>query len=127
MRQMEARLLLQGELHTFGIPARAIPGKDLREKRLFLTSCAQTDLESLVRTGGFSAAQAAGQVLVVPSGYLMVYIALTDIVGLRWAVGGDHRDSGRVCVMVDDALTSFTELQGADMGWVPFAEYLHFD
>ena len=127
MCQCEARLAISGSaMYTFGVPSRAVPGEDLYSKRLYVSGCNADDLGGILRSG-FVVKQTPGQLVVVPSGFLVIMAGADDCIGLRWPIGGDHREVARVSNYIDDALTSFTELTPRELGWTPFAEYLHYD
>ena len=80
---MECRLLLSGSETLFGFTYAEIPGASAKEKRSWLYSASAIDLLPVLQAGGFIATHDQTEVLVVPSGFIVVCMSTVGATGIR--------------------------------------------
>ena len=83
------------------------------------------DLDGLISRGGFAKEVCADEVVVIPSGMLLIMVSGAGNTSYRWAVSSDDADSARVLHMCRQVLAAFPEHRGQGIGltqWVDFLE-----
>jgi hypothetical protein len=113
---MEARMLFDGQETIIGLPYERLPGATLKEKRAMLFSAPMDVLASHISGfGGFAIAHDNTQIVVVPTGFVIITIS-TGCIGLRWSMSSDDADTNRVKLGLDKLITSFPEMGNASTG-----------
>ena len=120
---MESRLLLQGSQLIGGIPFEKVPGETLKDKRSYVFSCDQKNLQDLFQDGGWLLKLAEASVAVIPSGFLIV-CSSTGTVGLRWSCCSDVAGTARVIDTLSALLAAYPEMRSSDIGYAEFLDYI---
>ena len=120
----EVRCVLSGSYVACGIPYETVPGSTLKEKRKHMFAAQYGELKEMVANGGWMCKVGENEAIVIPSGFLVVQIALETTIGIRWGVSGDDEDCERVKFALNQLMDSFPELRNASAGNSPFLEFL---
>jgi hypothetical protein len=125
MALMEARLMIEGEQLILGIPispdSGRLPLKELR-KRIHMATI--DSLKPMLEQGGFCIKQTAGEIVVLPTGFLIVQISLSQVWCLRWSLSSDSACTQRTCMFLDEFLASYPEASMPSTGYQQFSAYL---
>ena len=121
---MEARLVFDGEETVLGLPAAAVPGETLRDKRQFVYSATGADLMELVKKGGWYVKHDQTALLIIPTGFICVFFTTSSTFGIRWSISSDATDTLRAKHMLTNMLNSFPELKGPSLGMASCLNYL---
>jgi hypothetical protein len=122
---MECRYLIEGELITIGIDPQRVDGDCLKDmRRILLTMSADKLCAYFMLHGAWTVTAKAGELVVIPTGVILLQIASASTIGLRWGLASDVNDKlrclGQLTMLVDD----FPELRSATTGYVQFKEFL---
>ncbi len=114
-----------GTVSVLGMPYEQVPGDTVAVKRknIFKSS---VDNITAYKKHGFVMNVEAGELIVIPPGYLVV-LAVSDTAGstgLRWSIAGDAQDILRVRASLAAVLSSFPEMRNASTGMQPFHDML---
>ena len=113
-----------------GIRIPAIPGESLREKKVYLATATKEQIAKVAeeaKTDTLYAKVKAGQVLVIPSGFMYMRCSLDDNLYARWAVGGAEDDHERVAQVLEGMMIDFPEYAEAKMGYSQYMAVLRAD
>ena len=120
---MEARLLFEGSEIVLGIPQEKIPGSNIKEKRKHLFSATIDTLSALLAQGGFMHMHDSSKLLVLPTGFLFVFVS-TGACGLRWALSSDDADTERVKAQLSALMLAFPEMKNPSTGHAQLLDWL---
>ncbi len=96
----------------------------MEEKRRNLSVLTGDGMVTLIReTGGFVMKPQKNDVVLLPSGFVMMSASNTCVYD-RWVVSGDQDDARRVSSMLESLITEFTETRNPASGHPAFVEYL---
>ena len=87
---IEARILLEGSEHIFGVPLTHIPGFNLAEKRESLNKMDGATWLALATQYGFGVALQIGSCVFIPPDFAIVGIGGDEQHGLRWLFAGSQ-------------------------------------
>ena len=125
---MEVRLLTSGIEMVLGFNFSTTPGRDLKEKRLYLTNATKEELVQIINTDGWVARCDTTKALVVPSGFIMHAFTLDDkSCGLRWSIASDDNDTARVAHMCAATIKSYPEMGAPTAGLTQFITFWSSD
>ena len=120
---MECRLVFEGSETIIGLPVSDIPGPSLKEKRAFLFSATVDQLEPLI-SKGFSVHHDQTRMVILPSGYIHIYLTDPGVVGMLWSVSSDGIDNLRVARMLQDLTQRFRAMANPSAGHTSFLSFL---
>ncbi len=101
-----------------------VPGNTRKEKRRNLSVLTGDGMVTLIReTGGFVMKPQKNDVVLLPSGFVMMSASNTCVYA-RWVVSGDQEDARRVSSMLESLITEFTEIRNPASGRPAFVDYL---
>ena len=93
----EAKAVIAGALFIGCFRVEAVPGKTFRDKRAMLLNASSDQLSVLLKDERSMLCRVPpGQVLVIPSGFLVVITTEKETYGLRWGISADDSDTERV-------------------------------
>jgi len=120
----EARLIFEEGSIVMGTPWGMLKGHTAEEKRVAYLQMTVDDAIALLEHGSWVVKAEVGDVLVIPSGHLIVSASPTGCTYLRWCVGGDNVDCSRAREMLSHMMVAFPELKAAQHGYLQLHEFL---
>ena len=116
----EVQYLMKGECIFVGIMPEKVPGATLKDKRKHLFMSSYDILLPMINPSGWAVALEAGQAIVIPSGCIVVTVAVADCFGLRWSLSSDSADTERVRTALVEVFDSFPEVRNPSSGYSQF-------
>ena len=120
---MVCRLQLSGSSILAGIPVDKIPGGDLKAKRRGLINVQEQELVALL-ADGFFATLKSGDLLITPTGFIVLECTESTSVGLWWTVSSDDADARRCLHQLQQMIEAYPEVRQASTGFVQFKDFL---
>ena len=121
----EARVVLLGSQLVFGMPIDKINGDNAAEKRACLEHMTIDQLTHLFEVArGWITKLNPGDMLLIPSGHMVVCGSTEGSVTLRWAVSGDDPECSRVREMLKAQMDAFSELRSPVHCYAQLHEFL---
>ena len=122
---MEGRVLLSGKEVCYGLQLESVPGNNAKEKRAYVASRDTSWLHSSIDQGhGFITMHNVDELFIVPSGFMVVYIACGECTGLRWSISADGADVDRTMASLACVLAGYPELRNAKHGYQQYHDHL---
>ena len=123
---MECRLLFKGSMLILGVPYETVPGATFKEKRNHIFQSNHQQMKQMCQAAGtFLHLQIAGQLAVLPTGYLFTLLAADGpCCGLRWSLSSDTQCQNRTLLMMDQLIESHPEMANPSTGYVQFKDWL---
>ena len=122
---MEARFLLEGEMIVAGVPLTTDVGRcDFKDLRRQIWNATIDDLDGLIKNGGWLCKQSAGDLVVCPSGFLIIMIPVETCFGLRWAMSSDNMDTERCKLYLNEVIAKFPEISNPSTGYGQWLKWL---
>ena len=122
---MQNRLLFKGRELLIGLPLVQNPPctiKDLRKRMMMMTVDAMK--QAVVELGGYAIDHGPEDIVVLPSGYLTLVVAVEDCMGLYWSCSSDENDTTRVVQTLTMLVNEFPECANPSTGNLQFKEWL---
>ena len=124
---IEARLIFSGTLLVAGIEYDSVPGKDLKEKRKYVLSASIEAYKALIKEHGFIFKAEPHTGFALPTGFIVMMVAQSDVHALRWTVASDQADTARVITGLKNVLQSFPDMGNASQGYQQLLDLLSID
>ena len=121
---IEARLLFEGELLIAAAPTDAIRGSTAKEKRANLITMDNEELLQLITKSGCVAKVIAGEMFVLPTGFMWILSPTKNAYGLRWTLAADESDTARATRAIQSLFESFPEMMNDSKGYKQFFDYI---
>ena len=121
---LEARYVIAGDLLVIGITVSMVPGETMARKRRHLVDIKSDALKPLVEEHGFIAMIPEQYGVVLPTGFMYILVAVTEVVGLRWNLSADSNDTLRTTTQLSQLLSEFPEMRAASLGYTALQEFL---
>ena len=122
----EIRCYIQGSAEDViaGIPVHKVDGENWREKRRTLQRLTIDDMNTLIgSTGGFVLTPKAGDVVVLPTGFILATASASSSY-VRWITSGDVEDTSRVIACLDAMCSEYPEVRNPKTGYAEFLDFL---
>jgi hypothetical protein len=112
----EGRMVLEGKLMVAGVPFRE-NGGTYSEQLQVLTTASGAELAEKTKSSGFLIVYEAGDVLVVPVGFIVIVKAVTDCRSLRWGLHRRTDDDKHILTFASALVDSYPTLSKTTYGW----------
>ena len=113
----ECRMLLKGKEVIAGIKTNEVPGSTMKSKREYLHTAKVDAVRGLVDKAGFICVlDRPGQMLVVPTGHMLLASVAETACSLRWSLAGVGDDAKKVHDSVSMLLLSYPDLATTTYG-----------
>jgi hypothetical protein len=123
----EVRFLTSGKCVIAGVPFDRCPGETAADKRKAILHSTIDSLRVLIADGGFLMDLTDVGAIQIPSGYMVIFAATSNCIGIRWSTIGDERDTSRVAHVLGAFLESFPEVRNPSLGHLQMHEWLTSD
>ena len=127
MAMMDARMLTSGSEYALGFKYENVPGSTFKEKRVYLLSCPAESLSGLIAADGWAVFHDTSKILLVPTGFIVMYATVSGTEGIRWSVASDSGDLERVKQMLVLFMEGFPQMKQPSLGYQPFHQFLIID